>query len=918
MLTRALRALLSGLLLVAPAAGGMRQKAAQPTADAATELAEGRKLLRRGDAARALVRLEEARRLFAQAGKRSGLAAANDLLGELYERQGRYDVALGHFRQALEASRAGAREKRKGDAYNYNLLLAKVGHMLVRQNEDAQARDFYTKMDGRKLDRSALGQLKRKGLMGAASGILGGSDNAALEMNVSAAAGLLAAKSEYDFYRHAAIYSDRELGLGRLEFKAGNYAEARQHFENVVEATDSGLPFIGALGRSRRYRAVALSNLGDTALAEGEWEDAVESYKRAAKEAREAKRPDLAWPAQRGLGKAQSLLAAREKKPERARKRRQEALEAYRAAAASVETLWEGGVRADEARADFLATTRAVYEEAAGLLAELALEASTPDQPLRGEALQQAEEAFRFAEAGRARSLLDLLGEAGARVEGGVPEQDREARRLNLERQQEVAHLLTGLRFSTDAPEGKEEKDVDIEKLEKEADDLQLAYEKIENRIRTENPRYGELTSAQPLALAEVRSQLLADGTALVAYSLGAERSYLWAATADGVTLRRLPARAEIDRQVEELRVQILPPKLRRPLLARTDEEAQRGLRVAPSATVGDPAAFARASWQLYRTVFEPAAAFVGARRLLIVPEGSLSYVPFEALVGAEGGADYAALPYLVKTNEVVYAPSASVAAALRRQATGRSTSSTVLVVADPVFDRGDPRAPKSEAAAAPALSPALASAARDLNDEQAGPTLRFVRLDGTRAEADEIARLANQAGLKAEVWLGLDASETNAATRDLSRYRVLHFATHGLLDTERPQFTGLVLSLVGDGGSDGYLRTGEVFNLRLGSPLVMLSACETGLGRERRGEGVIGLTRAFMYAGAPSVGVTLWSVGDRATADLMADFYRRLFAPENPPASAALRQARLRFIEERKYSAPFHWAAFVLVGDWR
>ena len=126
-------------------------------------------------------------------------------------------------------------------------------------------------------------------------------------------------------------------------------------------------------------------------------------------------------------------------------------------------------------------------------------------------------------------------------------------------------------------------------------------------------------------------------------------------------------------------------------------------------------------------------------------------------------------------------------------------------------------------------------------------------------------------------MWLDLDASEENLDNRDITKYRVVHIATHGLLNAERPQFTGLVLSLVGNKGQDGFLRTDEVFNLRLGSPLVMLSACETGLGKEKRGEGVIGLTRAFMYAGAPTVGVSLWSVADKSTADLMTDFYKRL-----------------------------------------
>jgi CHAT domain-containing protein len=166
-------------------------------------------------------------------------------------------------------------------------------------------------------------------------------------------------------------------------------------------------------------------------------------------------------------------------------------------------------------------------------------------------------------------------------------------------------------------------------------------------------------------------------------------------------------------------------------------------------------------------------------------------------------------------------------------------------------------------------------------------------------------------------VWLDFDASEANVRARDLAKYRVVHVATHGLLNTERPQFTGVVLSLVGNRDADGFLRTDEIFNLRLGAQLVVLSACETGLGREKRGEGVIGLTRAFMYAGAPTVGVSLWSVADRSTAELMSDFYRRLLTKQAATTPAALRAAQQQMIAGKRYSAPFYWAPFVLVGDW-
>jgi len=244
------------------------------------------------------------------------------------------------------------------------------------------------------------------------------------------------------------------------------------------------------------------------------------------------------------------------------------------------------------------------------------------------------------------------------------------------------------------------------------------------------------------------------------------------------------------------------------------------------------------------------------------------------------------------------------------------------LLVADPVFSANDTRLQTGSVLSRAELTRGLGldSAVTDVN----GPATRssdpliLPRLTGTRIEAEQIGRLTKAAGAQGDLWLDLNANEDDLKTRDIQSYRVLHIATHGLLDAMRPQFSGLVLSQVGNKiDDDGFLRTGEVFNLKLGNPLVMLSACETGLGKVKRGEGVIGLSQAFMYAGAPTVGVTLWSVADKPTAELMSDFYQRLLGP-NPLPSDAMREAQLAMISGKKYSAPFYWAPFVLIGEWR
>jgi Uncharacterized protein conserved in bacteria len=891
----------------------------EPTGGADAEREAGRRALRGGKAGTALVHLENALKLYSQGGDKSGEAATHDLLGELYEQQGSYRVALEHFVSALKLY---AEPHAKAGEYNANLMLAKIGNMYYRQGDLESARGAYSRMSVKKPGSKA------KGLLGALGGIAAGqvSDNRGVEIGAPTVGGALSAKEVFNRYRRVIIYAGYEIGLGRVDYRAGDLKSAKDHFDAALSATKSNLPGIGNLGQTRRFRIAARTSLGDVALKQGSFKDAVDIYEDAAKEARKEKRLDLMWPAQRGLGRSLWLQAGQEKDAKKKEKLQAEALKSYGAALETIEQLRTGSLRADEARTTFLATTQDVFDEASSALAEMALMSAPSDagRPFAGQALAYAAAAFQVVEQGRARSLLDLLSEAGTPIREGVPPELFKRKQENLDRQAEVAQLLLGISL-TDKPPTKS-----VEHLEKEADDLQNEEVSIENQIRAESPRYKALTSTQPLTLVQVQQQVLDEGTALLEYSLGPEASYLWAVTRDAVRLFKLPARAELNAQADELRRQILPPALERDILRLTAEARQRSIRVRRQDAITPVSAFAGASYKLYKSVLEPAIAFVGARRLLIVADGALSFVPFEALVTAAGGADYAALPYLVKTNETVYAPSASVVAAVRGQVSGNAATapSAILVVADPIFDMDDDRAknlPAGSSATAVArglsVSSAVADVARMESETPANFKLpRIPRIQGTRDEAERIAQTAGTAGLRVEKWLDLDASEANTNERDLKAYRILHIATHGLLDAERPQFTGVVLSLIGNKeGNDGFLRTNEIFNLRLGSPFVMLSACETGLGKEKRGEGVMGLTRAFMYAGAPLVGVSLWSVDDKSSADLMADFYKNLLAKNGATPAAALRTARQNMVAGRnKYSAPYYWAPFVLVGDWR
>jgi CHAT domain-containing protein len=628
------------------------------------------------------------------------------------------------------------------------------------------------------------------------------------------------------------------------------------------------------------------------------------------------------WPAQRGLGRSLWLQAMQEKDPKKSMPLREQALANYRESLATIETLRQGSLRADESRTTFLATIKDVFDEAASANAAMALlSASSTGGPVSGKALEYASEAFRINEQSRARSLLDLLSETDAAITEGVPAELLKRKQDNLDRQQDIADILTGVTVSSEELKQKPaELDAELEKLQSE-------YEEIENQIRTASPRYAALTSNKPMTLAEVQQNVLDDQTVLVEYALQADDSYMFAIAKDGVSLFKLPSRATIERLATDLRAQLIPSKLQRRIVGIDVVDANRGLGVA-SAAPEDAAPFVAASNALYKAVLEPAASMLGEKRLLVVADGALNYVPFEVLLKTADSGDFASLGYLVKTNEIVYAPSASVVGAIKQQR-AKTNNRAMLIIADPVFNSNDARAKKAPAATAGTDAEVrglgIQSALKDVAGDTPGPAtnaamegLPLARLTGTRTEAEQISKLAKASGGQADVWLDLDASEENLDTRDMSKYRVIHVATHGLLNAERPQFTGVVLSLVGNKTRDGFVRTDEVFNLRLGSPLVMLSACETGLGKEKRGEGVMGLTRAFMYAGAPTVGVSLWSVADKSTADLMTDFYQRLLSTSaTSTASGALRGAQLAMISGKKYSAPFYWAPFVLVGDW-
>jgi CHAT domain-containing protein/uncharacterized protein HemY len=345
---------------------------------------------------------------------------------------------------------------------------------------------------------------------------------------------------------------------------------------------------------------------------------------------------------------------------------------------------------------------------------------------------------------------------------------------------------------------------------------------------------------------------LLDDETLLAAYHLGRERSFVWSVTRDAHAVHELPAGEAIE------------------ALAR---EAYLSLK-SPGAPAGD------ASSRLSRVLLEPLAENI-ERRLVVVADGALNYVSFGALDDPRAGGEP-----LIHAVEVVRLPSASLARTLRAQRSGREPTRWAAIAADPAYG-----SPKVSGFSLPGLPQ-------------------------SRREATQIAALAPPGSV--DVVTGFDANREWVERTDFRGFRFLHFAAHGIVNDERPELSGIALALVDEKGAtvDGFLRLHDIYNLDLPVELVVLSACETGLGKEVKGEGLIGLARAFMYAGAPAVIASSWKVDDAATAALMTELYRGLYAGK-PPA-AALREAQAAMSKIPRFRHPYYWAAFELQGDWR
>ncbi len=513
--------------------------------------------------------------------------------------------------------------------------------------------------------------------------------------------------------------------------------------------------------------------------------------------------------------------------------------------------------------------------------------------------------ALRASEQFRLRTLLELLSESRIELSQGID--PGYLTRLNeLQLKLESAETLRAQSINRRQTEK-------LAEIEKEMEELIRQRDLLDAQIRASHPQYAALKMPAPLSPSEIQQQLLDDETILLEYLLGANESYLWLVTTDSIDSYRLPQTQKINQAAR--RVQQLLTSGNQPSGAETLKEKHARQTI-------QNAEFDQASRELSRMILGPVAGKLGNKRLLIVGDGILQYIPFGVLPAPDGerqgdkettrlrdkGTGQIRSPQqyvpLIANHEVVTLPSASVLATLRQIRTGRSPAPHALaVLADPVFSGEDERVSltartKIESVQEPGQPGSAGSGAAtakivsDVERSAADSGLQvFRRLRFSRQEAEAITE-SLRASERLEA-LDFAADRRLALGGKLGEYRILHFATHGLLNNKIPALSGLVFSLVDEQGRplNGFLRLHEIYNLKLNADLVVLSGCQTALGQEVSGEGLIGLTRGFMHAGAPRVVASLWNVNDQATANLMKLFYERMLKDGLRPA-AALRAA--------------------------
>ncbi len=421
-------------------------------------------------------------------------------------------------------------------------------------------------------------------------------------------------------------------------------------------------------------------------------------------------------------------------------------------------------------------------------------------------------------------------------------------------------------------------------------------YDELITDFENNYPEYFELKyNRKPASVNEIQ-KILDDKTAIISYFTGDSTITIFTITKKNLDITTVPAIENLTDTIRYFR---------------------NGLLYTNSSKFAE--VYKKYAYKMYSQLI-PKSVNTEITNLIIIPDAELSMIPFETLL-TENPEDkeWKELPYLVKKYNISYSYSANLFyKTFPKEPTSKIeyTDLNDWLAFAPVFDDSN------TAGLTLRTRELLQEFDTELNDtiETRGRLVDggYVSpLPGTESEVQAIFKQFDERGKKALVQIKKSANEEFLKSKEVEKYKYLHFATHGFVNTEKPELSGILLAQDSTLNEDGILYSGEIYNLKLNADLTVLSACETGLGEIKKGEGLIGLTRALLYAGSKNIIVSLWKVADNSTSDLMIDFYKNLLNEEQEKQefSKALQQAKLKMIDEGKYAHPFYWSPFILIG---
>lgn len=620
----------------------------------------------------------------------------------------------------------------------------------------------------------------------------------------------------------------------------------------------------------RRGQVISMNTYGDLLLQVGNTQKALDVYSRALNISRELDDKTLLLSVLHNVARANLELGF----PETALSFSEESLEI-------VEWL-RASVGSPDLRVSYLSGVRQNYDLYVSIL--MHLEQLRPGQGF-------AVRAFQVNEKGRARALIDLIRESPLDLRKDVPEEI-------LKRERELrASIRAMARYVWELElEGNSTNRIEVTNRLAQ---LRFQYQQIEEQFRQQSSKLARLERAALIELKDVQKELQGSDTLLLQYALDEKQSYLWAITSNSFQSYELPERKVIEDAAREFYGAITARQ------ATIDQDYEKKVEAADKVVH-------ETGRRLSEMLLGPVAAQLNSKRLLLVTDGALQLIPFAALPVPVAAAAQSG-QVLLETNEISSLPSISTLIAIRALPSRTvSPERTVAVIADPVFDVNDDRVPQGAVVASAASLPSPVQQRIDRVMRDAGAS----RLIHSSEEADAISAAAPSGTTM--VARGFDATRETAMSSAVGQFQIVHLATHGFLDIQNPQLSAMVLGMVDRSGvkTNGLMPLHDIYSLDLSAELTVLSACQTALGKDIKGEGPVGLTHGFIAAGSKSVVASLWKVDDRATAALMGDFYRSMLQ-EGMPTAAALRAAKLKMLRSKRWNVPYYWAGFVLQGEY-